>query len=123
MSCYDPSRCRHLSNCSLPRLNGGVVSCEPHEHRLSLLDVFFVSNIDNETTCHGITCCGIVPCGPIGPMMTPPPPPPPYWFQGENKSWLTDSSYWVPCMIGGFVLLFVFVVMMWLVRRKRKDLL
>jgi hypothetical protein len=66
MVCYNPTRCRHVSNCSQ------VTQCDSDEHQLTLLDQTVYSTL-LDAYCHILTCCELrtVDCLPttIAPTM------------------------------------------------------
>lgn len=64
-TCYNPMRCRHLSNCSTVTK---ITQCDYDEHQLTLLDQTVYSTV-LDTYCHVFTCCEITHCLP--PTLTP----------------------------------------------------
>ena len=64
MVCYSPLECKHISNCTLPLISNHKTNASPcaeNEHRLTLLDSHFFSEILNEY-CLGVTCCKTMNC-------------------------------------------------------------
>jgi hypothetical protein len=114
MTCYNPTACKHVSNCSsIP-----VSSCENQEHQLELLDTYFYSETQDQW-CKGITCCEIVPCSTTEPPFPPAFPPLAQAALEGSDEWFHNNT-WIVYIPLFFVTVFA-VLLVFFYRRFRQN--